>query len=43
MNRFHGAYSTILEAEPLQEVFGDMDVVAPTLAEMADKIIAVTL
>lgn len=41
--RFHGAYCTILEAEPLYDVFGDMDVVAPTLPEMAEKIIAATL
>ncbi|KAJ4404682.1 hypothetical protein N0V82_010459 [Gnomoniopsis sp. IMI 355080] len=39
---FHGAYSTILEAEPLTDVFGEMDVVAPTLPEMADGIIAAT-
>lgn len=41
-DRFHGAYSTVLEGEPLHEVFGDMDVVAPTLPDMADKIIAAT-
>lgn len=41
--RFHGAYCTILEAEPLYDVFGEMDVVAPTLPEMAEKIIAATL
>lgn len=40
--RFHGAYCTILEAEPLYDVFGQLDVVAPTLPEMADKIIAAT-
>ncbi|CAN8104666.1 unnamed protein product [Discula destructiva] len=39
---FHGAYSTILEGEPLTEVFGEMDVVAPSLPEMADGIIAAT-
>ncbi|ROW02435.1 hypothetical protein VMCG_06018 [Cytospora schulzeri] len=39
---FHGAYCTILEAEPLYDVFGEMDVVAPTLPEMAEKIIAAT-
>ncbi|ORY65553.1 haloacid dehalogenase-like hydrolase [Pseudomassariella vexata] len=37
---FKGAYTTILEAEPLHEIFGDMDVVAPSLPEMADAIIA---
>lgn len=42
IHSFHGAYSTILEAEPLTEVFGEMDVVAPTLPEMADGIIAAT-
>jgi hypothetical protein len=31
-----------LEAEPLYDVFGQLDVVAPTLPEMADKIIAAT-
>ncbi|ROV92240.1 hypothetical protein VPNG_09647 [Cytospora leucostoma] len=39
---FHGAYCTVLEAEPLQEIFGDMDVVAASLPEMAEKIIAST-
>ncbi|KAJ9148937.1 Haloacid dehalogenase-like hydrolase [Pleurostoma richardsiae] len=37
---FRGAYCTILEGEPLHEVFGDMDVVADTLPAMADAIIA---
>lgn len=40
--RFHGAYCTALEGEPLYSVFGELDVVAPTLPEMADKIIAAT-
>lgn len=42
INRFHGAYSTVLEAEPLHNVFGELDVVATTLPEMADRIIAAT-
>ncbi|KAI0473621.1 haloacid dehalogenase-like hydrolase [Xylariaceae sp. FL0804] len=37
---FKGAYCTVLEMEPLHEVFGEMDVVADTLPDMADKIIA---
>lgn len=40
--RFHGAYCTVLEAEPLYDVFGQLDVVGSTLPEMADKIIAAT-
>ncbi|KAG6358448.1 hypothetical protein INS49_014332 [Diaporthe citri] len=39
---FHGAYCTVLEAEPLYDVFGQLDVVGSTLPEMADKIIAAT-
>ena len=38
--RFKGAYCTIWEKEPLQELFGDMEVIADTLPEMADKVIA---
>ncbi len=37
--RFKGAYTTVLEGEPLHEVFGDMDVVADSLPAMADMII----
>ncbi|KAF8866167.1 HAD-like protein [Acephala macrosclerotiorum] len=37
---FKGAYCTIWEKEPLQELFGDMEVIADTLPEMADKVIA---
>ncbi|KAI1341682.1 haloacid dehalogenase-like hydrolase [Xylariaceae sp. FL0016] len=39
---FKGAYSTVLEAEPLHEVFGEMDVVADSLPAMAEGIIAAT-
>lgn len=37
---FKGAYCTVYEKEYLPEVFGEMDIVADTLPEMADKIIA---
>ncbi|KAJ5223843.1 hypothetical protein N7468_008385 [Penicillium chermesinum] len=37
---FKGAYCTVLEKEPLTELFGDMDVIDDTLPGMADKIIA---
>ena len=37
---FRGAYCTVLESDPMYEIFGDMDVVADTLPAMADKIIA---
>lgn len=40
VNRFKGAYCTVLEMEPLTELFGDMDVIDATLPGMADKIIA---
>ncbi|PVI03038.1 DAO-domain-containing protein [Periconia macrospinosa] len=36
---FKGAYSTVLEAEPLHEIYGDMEVVADSLPGMADGII----
>lgn len=39
LNRFKGAYCTVWEQEPLLELFGDMDVVADTLPEMAEKVI----
>lgn len=35
-----GAYCTVLEKEPLQDLFGDMDVIDDTLPGMAQKIIA---
>ena len=38
--RFKGAYCTVLEMEPLHQLFGDMDVVDETLPGMAEKIIA---
>ncbi|KAF1960773.1 haloacid dehalogenase-like hydrolase [Byssothecium circinans] len=37
---FKGAYTTVLEAEPLHDIFGDMEVVADSLAGLADGIIA---
>ena len=40
--RFHGAYTTVLEGEALHDIFGEMDVVAPTLPEMAEAIVAAT-
>ncbi|RJE17625.1 2-haloalkanoic acid dehalogenase [Aspergillus sclerotialis] len=36
---FMGAYCTVLEKEPLLDLFGDMDVVDDTLGGMANKII----
>ncbi|OAA57390.1 2-haloalkanoic acid dehalogenase [Niveomyces insectorum RCEF 264] len=39
---FRGAYCTILESDPLHEIYGDMDAVDTTLPGMADKIIAAT-
>lgn len=39
-NRFKGAYCTVLENEPLHNLFGDMDVVDDTLPGMAEKIVA---
>jgi arginine decarboxylase-like protein len=39
-NSFKGAYCTVLENEPLHNLFGDMDVVDDTLPGMAEKIIA---
>lgn len=38
--RFKGAYCTVWEKEPLLELFGEMDVVAETLPEMAERVIA---
>jgi len=37
---FRGAYCSIWENEPCVEIFGKMDVMAPTLPEMADQVIA---
>lgn len=37
---FNAAYCEALEGEELPDIFGKMDVVAKTLPEMADKIIA---
>ncbi|TDZ34525.1 2-haloalkanoic acid dehalogenase [Colletotrichum spinosum] len=37
---FKAAYCTALEGEALPDIFGQMDVVADTLPDMADKIIA---
>ncbi|RAH48096.1 haloacid dehalogenase-like hydrolase [Aspergillus brunneoviolaceus CBS 621.78] len=37
---YKSAYCSIWEKEPITELFGDMDVMAETLPEMADKIIA---
>ncbi|KAF2141391.1 uncharacterized protein K452DRAFT_288091 [Aplosporella prunicola CBS 121167] len=37
---FKGAYTTIWEKEPCTEIFGEMDVMAETPLEMAEKIIA---
>lgn len=37
---FKGAYCSVWENEALTEVFGELDVLADTLPEMADKIIA---
>lgn len=37
---FKGAYCSVWENEALTELFGEMDVLADTLPEMADKIIA---
>lgn len=41
-DRFRGAYCTVWEKEPLTELFGEMDVIAETLPEMAEKIIKAT-
>ncbi|KAL1613885.1 hypothetical protein SLS56_012222 [Neofusicoccum ribis] len=37
---FKGAYTSVWEKEPCTEIFGEMDVMAATPLEMADKIIA---
>lgn len=38
--RFNAAYCTALEGEALPHIFGQMDIVADTLPDMADKMIA---
>lgn len=43
LHRFKGAYCTVLEKEPLQQLFGEMDVIGDTLPAMADGIIAAQL
>lgn len=37
--RFKAAWCSVWELEPVPEVFGEVDVVADSLVEMADKII----
>lgn len=41
--RFKGAWCAVWEKEQCSEIFGDIDVSAETLPEMADKIIAYSL
>ncbi|KAH6640095.1 haloacid dehalogenase-like hydrolase [Truncatella angustata] len=36
---FRGAYATVLEGEALPEIFGELEIMAETLPEMAEKII----
>jgi 2-haloacid dehalogenase len=38
--RFKAAWTSDYEKEPVTEVFGEIDVLADSLVEMADKIIA---
>ncbi|PSN75409.1 HAD-like protein [Corynespora cassiicola Philippines] len=40
---FKTAYCTVLEKEPLPEIFGDMDISATTLPELAEKIKSVKI
>lgn len=40
LDRFKGAYCTVLEQEALTNLFGEMDVIDDTLPGMAEKIIA---
>lgn len=37
--RFKAAWCSVWELEPVPEVFGEVDVVADSLVDMADKII----
>jgi hypothetical protein len=39
LDRYKGAYCTILEKEACADIFGRMDVMADTLPDMARKII----
>ena len=39
---FKSAYCTIWEKEPLEQLFGTMDVIGATLPEMAEKVVAAT-
>jgi 2-haloacid dehalogenase len=39
-HRFRGAYSLVLEKDKLPDLFGEIDITADTLPEMADGIIA---
>lgn len=43
LHRFKGAYCTVLEKEPLQQLFGEMDVIEDTLPAMAENIVAAEL
>lgn len=38
--RFRGAYCTIFEGDPLTDIFGEMDIIADSLPELADHVIA---
>lgn len=38
-SRFKGAYCSVWEKEPCEELFGRMDVMSDTLIDMADRII----
>lgn len=38
--RFKAAWTSDYEKEPVTEIFGEIDVLADSLVEMADKIIA---
>lgn len=40
--RFNTAYCTVLEREALPEIFGRTDVMADTLPELADRVVANT-
>jgi len=42
---FKGAYCTVYEQDPCEELFGDdkMDVIADSLVEMAEKIVQASL
>jgi hypothetical protein len=38
-NRFKGAYCSVWEKEPCLEIFGEMDIMADSLPEMARKVV----